>query len=370
MVIMRLKGVKRVVSRKNGRIVEYYYHRKTNCRIKAKWGSDEFGAEVLALEQKVNATKPRDGTLGALIVAYKSSPEFERLARRTQADYNRVFDYLAPIRAIAVSDIDAGMIYGSRDKALRKHGRRFANYVVQVFRLLLGWGKRRDHVEINAGEGVDLLKRPKTMKIANRAWKDEEREAVLAEAPLEQLKVIALGMFAGLREGDAVRLEKSEFDGKVITTIISKTGEPHWIPAHYRLREILSREPQPPKRTRESRERATTLAVNKWGRAWTESGFRASFFKLLRRLELEGKVGPDLTFHGLRHTVGKLVIEAGGSVEDVAAILGHKSQVMAKHYSKEADTKRRMAGVVQRMERTERRRIGKLADKSGKSGKA
>ncbi len=43
-------------------------------------------------------------------------------------------------------------------------------------------------------------------------------------------------------------------------------------------------------------------------------------------------VRPGLAFHGLRHTMVKLVIEAGGSKEDVGMILGDRSLAMAELY--------------------------------------
>jgi len=43
--------------------------------------------------------------------------------------------------------------------------------------------------------------------------------------------------------------------------------------------------------------------------------------------------GPaGLIFHGLRHTLGKLVIEGGGSKEDVAMVLGDRSLAMGESY--------------------------------------
>ena len=44
---------------------------------------------------------------------------------------------------------------------------------------------------------------------------------------------------------------------------------------------------------------------------------------------------PGLTYHGLRNTIGKLVLEAGGAKEDVAMILGDRSEAMGAFYSRE-----------------------------------
>src|SRR6185437_578978 len=351
-----------ITVRKGGKVYVYYRHRKSGQLIKSDPGSAAFVREVAAIEDRMKRSEPRDGSLEALIKDYRASPEFTKLATRTKSDYIRVFEWIQPVADIGANELDSGSIYAFRDDALERRGRRFANYVVQVLRLTLDWGRKRNKVEKNVAAGIELLERPKHMPKANRAWSDAERETVLSEAPLELLKVIAIGMFAGLREGDAIRLLKEDCDGKIIRFVTRKTGQAVEIPAHYRLREILARTAEPPKRARKLEHLARTIAVNRWGRSWTESGFRASFFKMIGRLEREGKVGSGLTFHGLRHTVGKLVIEAGGSIQDVAAILGQKSEAMAKHYSKEADNRRRVQGVVRKLERIERRKLDKTSD--------
>ena len=131
---MRVKGVKPVTVRKRGRVFRYFYHRATGKRIQAEWGTAAFAAEVERLDMLAKDTAPRDGSLKALIVAYKKSPEFTDLAPRTQRDYLKVFDYFAPIGDMPVLQIDTAFIYGLRDRAYKQRKRRFANYVVQVIR--------------------------------------------------------------------------------------------------------------------------------------------------------------------------------------------------------------------------------------------
>jgi integrase len=64
----------------------------------------------------------------------------------------------------------------------------------------------------------------------------------------------------------------------------------------------------------------------------------------------DGKVGSGLTFHGLRHTVGTLLIEAGYDIDTVRRWLGQKTLAMAIHYSKTADTSDRMKGVIKKFD--------------------
>jgi hypothetical protein len=58
----------------------------------------------------------------------------------TRRDYQRVFDWLQPINDTPILEFDTGLIYALRDKAFSQRKRRFANYVVQVVRILLQWG--------------------------------------------------------------------------------------------------------------------------------------------------------------------------------------------------------------------------------------
>jgi integrase len=94
---------------------------------------------------------------------------------------------------------------------------------------------------------------------------------------------------------------------------------------------------------------AITLCANSRGKPWTGSGFRASFRKELKKLEARKAIQPGLTFHGLRHTVATVLVEAGVSAEDVAAVLGQRSSKMANHYSREADRSRRSNAAIRKL---------------------
>ena len=80
---------------------------------------------------------------------------------------------------------------------------------------------------------------------------------------------------------------------------------------------------------------------------YTDDGFRASF----RRVLAKAKVGPGLTFHGLRVTAATNLAEAGCDSETIAAVTGHKSASMVKHYTRGADQKRRARAGITRLER-------------------
>jgi integrase len=337
-MIVRVKGVKRV--RAKGRI--YYYDRQTGKRITSAYGSPEFFEEISGLRSTADARKSLPGTIGALIEAYRASPEFIGLAPRTRADYQKVFDYLHAIESLPLIQIDEAAVMKFRDRAFAQRKRRFANYVVQVIRLLFGWGKARGFVQRPLGE-LALIRRPRSTPKANRAWTPDECAAVLGAATGGIRVGIALGMFGALREGDVVRFPWSGYDGSAIQWMQGKTGDEVWLPAHRELRAILDE-------ANKARS-AVTVVVNHIGVPYTGNGFRALFFRLIRRLGAEGKVGPGLTFHGLRHTAGKLLDEAGCDTRTIAAVLGQRSEVMARPYSNEGDRRRRVVVAIKKLER-------------------
>lgn len=341
---MRITGINRV--RSKGHV--YLYDRKTGTRLT----SDPSDPAAILKELEIirghrsPEQEQKDGTLGGLIAAYRASPEFTELADRTKADYQKVLDYLKPLASMSVARFNRGeFLIGVRDKAYKKHKRRFANYVVQVSRLLLTWGQPRGWAKGNEAMAVPLIRRPKKMARANRPWAPHERKVVLSRAP-KQLRIpIALGMFAGAREGDAIKFPRSGYTGTHVRWTAGKNSREIWLRAHPTLRQIL----------REAPKDSTILCLNSRDRSWTESGFRASFFKFIRELEAEGLVEPGLTFHGLRHTLGDLLGEAGCDTRDIAAVLGI-TEKMAEHYSKGADQRRRAESAMGKLAKLERKR--------------
>ena len=109
-----------------------------------------------------------------------------------------------------------------------------------------------------------------------------------------------------------------------------------------------------------------TICANSRGQSWTDDGFKTSFFKLIRKLELEGVVAKGLTFHGLRHTVATELRELGFDNRTIADMLGQKSEAMAAHYSRDADLQDKLKPAVEQMEIADETRT-KVSRKNGKS---
>ena len=307
--------------------------------MRAEFGTAEFFLELASINAGQAVREPAPGTLGLVIRAYRESPSFKDKAPATRAGYLRYIDVAKPLHAMALVDIDGPFLAQVRDKICAKRGRRTANYALAMLSILFEFARERGWASENPVKGVKRVKRDRSRPRANRPWSLEERRTVLEAAPW-QLKVpIALAMFTGLRKADVIGLTRSVLKGGSIET--SKNGEEVFLPVHPDLALMLSMAP---------RHSAVTLAATSDGTPWTPSGFNSSFYKLIRKLEAERRIGIGLTFHGLRHTVGTLLAEAGAGLDDIRRVLGQKTLLMAQHYSDRANKQEATRGMVHRLD--------------------
>jgi integrase len=232
-------------------------------------------------------------------------------------------------------------IAGMRDRLATKHGRRQANYVMAVVSVACEHGKEHGIVADNPVKGVRRLRRDRGLGAANRPWTQDKRRVVLAEVPIQVRVPVALAMFTGLRKGDVLTLTKTAIRNGRIWRRTSKTGQEVSLPIHPDLAALLAEAPA---------HDAVTIAATTRGTPWTTSGFNSTFIKAIASLEMAGRVEAGLTFHGLRHTCGTLLVEAGFDIDSVRRWLGQKTLAMAIHYSETADTSVRMQGMLKKFD--------------------
>jgi integrase len=137
-------------------------------------------------------------------------------------------------------------------------------------------------------------------------------------------------------------MDKARYDGTAIQVVQQKTGTPVWIPAHKRLRDHLAATGIPGEYLLESSlglpYRATSL-TNMIIIACKDAGF------------------PGFSPHGLRHSAGSALAEAGCSVHEIMSILGHLTEKEAYEYTRQANRKITASSG-----------IGKWETKSGDAG--
>ncbi|WP_051013579.1 tyrosine-type recombinase/integrase [Pararhodospirillum photometricum] len=343
MPVYRLKGIKRVTNPKTG--VVYLYHRASGKRLCEPEGTAAFIAEVAALEARAKdpaePTSP-PGTWGWLKQKYLASPKYGDLADATKQSYRSVLDYLAEpnpdkpghgVDTVPLTQIATPSIMKLRDATYKNHGWRQANVMLAVVSLVWNWGRPYGYTTTpNPAEKVPRIKRPRDLPNANRAWTDDELAAVLGAASQGVRAAVALGAYTGLRQGDVLILPWSALEDGWIRHTQGKTQEPVWIPIHSDLASLLS-----------TIERRTPTIVTspRDGKPYTGDGFRTLFFRLVRALEAQGKIGPGLTFHGLRHGLATRLADAGADDRTIAAITGHEQVSMVQRYTQDADQRRR-----------------------------
>jgi integrase len=331
MTVVRVKGVKRFRHKRTG--IWYTYHRASGACLEPPhaFGTPAFFAALASADAKHKAKGPVSGTFGAMMRSYRESPDFQTLKDRTKSDYHKVFDWLQGIDEMPVAQMDTQFIAKLRDKAFKQRKRRFANYVLSVVSVIFSHGIEHHLAKANPVRDVKKVRRPTDAPIANRAWTEDEKHIVLDAAPAHLIAPIAIARWTGLREGDIIRLGKTAYQDGSLNLTTSKRGVPHWFPCPRMLREILEAIPE---------HEAMRLCVNSRGLPWTPDGFRASFFKLIRKLEAEGRVAGGLTFHGLRTSFAEEAAGQGFNSRQIADALAQRDTKSAEHYTRNVDRRR------------------------------
>jgi integrase len=341
-----LKPVRRTLADGSSRL--YWYHRASGRRLEHDPETAEGLLEVAGLDAQAKAVEAvsghSTGSLAALWAAYRESPEWRGLKPRTRSDYQAVRDWLGSgaERAI-VKAITGPQVLALRDKAAKAKGRRFGNYVLAVVRLVLEWGRERGWRADNPAMRLKSIRKPKGERKVNRAWSANEVEAFADGCPAQIALPFALGLFAGMRQGDALSVTWAAYNGATITWHASKNDELCVAPVAVALKAMLEGAKEA---HRKAKVPALQIAVNAYGQPWTQSGFRASFFKRVRALQGKGLLNPGCTFHGLRHTIGTFARDGEESEFRIAAAIGDKTTAMAAIYGRDADRLKAQAAIL------------------------
>lgn len=329
MVTIVLSGINPIRRRlADGTVRTYYYHRATKIRLP----DDPTSAEFVARLAELNAPGPAEpgtkpGSFRALIAEYKGAPEFKQIGKKAQRDYGRYLDLVRDLWAdLPVAKLERKHVFRLRDKYAETP--RTANYVIAVLRRLLSFavdrGYRKDNPalrpqELKTGEG-------------HRPWPETAIDAFRAKHARgsEMRLALELGL-TGQREGDVVAMTKAGFDGTGIELTQSKrlqqTGDAEgakiWVPCPLETR--LAIEAMPKDRL--------LLLLTPTGKPYKVDYFSHQFHDAVIAAGLEAL---GLTFHGLRHTTGTVLAEAGCSEAEIMAVTGHTTSASVRRYTRRA----------------------------------
>jgi integrase len=167
-------------------------------------------------------------------------------------------------------------------------------------------------------------------------WSDTERALFEASSPpAHVMTAYMVALHTGPRRGDIVGLRRSDDLGHALAIGGRKTRNPITVLIHPALRAYLDALPA-----------TLTIIADADGRPVAPGRLSKD---LRRHLDAIGL--PHLHLHGLRHTAGKMLAEAGCSAHEIAAVLGHESLQMVQRYTKRADQERMASAAVLKLQR-------------------
>ncbi|SEB61032.1 tyrosine recombinase XerC [Rhodobacter sp. 24-YEA-8] len=222
-----------------------YFQRRgwKTVKINSVPGTKEFALEYAAiLNGALVAPQTAAGrTFAALIQSYHASPRYKGLAPRTARDYDKVLVWIkSKLGALDVAGMQRKDVIRARDANAETV--RFANYIVQVLRILFEHGIDQGWREDNPAKGVSLLKSGAPPR---EAWPQDMIDAYRAKATGRALLIFELALGTGQRIGDVLKMRWSDIEGDGINVTQGKTGARLWVGAAHVLSTTLG-----PTRTR------------------------------------------------------------------------------------------------------------------------
>ena len=180
----------------------------------------------------------------------------------------------------------------------------------------------------------------------------EELRRVLDTAKGEMHTLFAIGVYTGLRLGDAATLDWGRVDlgRETITLVPRKTarkGTEVEIPIHPDLAKVLRGLPACEGRimpdVAAQYERNPRWLIVQIQRAFEKAGIETHAAKL----EGRARCPVDVGFHSLRHTFVSMCVNGNVPLEIVQDMVGHGNPVMTEHYlHASGEAKRRAVGVI------------------------
>jgi integrase len=322
-------------------------------------GSDEFEAayqaalagHIAAKRERRHADPP--GTIGALIASYMRSAAYLGLRQTTRTGYQSRIETLRTqhghrtVAGLSRERIVTGILqpYAGRPGA--------ALSILKMLRVLIrhaidiGWLKYDPSIGI---------KRPKIQEV--RSWTDSEIAQFETRWPFgtKQRTAFALHLFTGQRRSDVHRMTWADVSGGTIRVVQQKTGRKLAIPLHRELLAVIG----------EADRKHVTIINTDYGQPFTADGFS----DFMRDAITAAALPLDCRPHGLRKAAGRRLAEAGCTVHEIMAVLGHKTLSEAERYTREADQVQLATAAVAKLERRNANSLPKPAPNGlGKTAK-
>ncbi len=300
-----------------------FRHRDLDVALPGAPGDPEFYAryaELLEIATRKPKLKPASDTFAWLVARYRKSPEFTQVLKQSTRD-----DYEPSLAIIEKELGDQPFALTTRKmlKAVRdgySATPRKADKLKGVMSRLYSWADEEELVPegFNPASGLKKLRKKPEPYVP---WSDEEIDLFLAEAPEFIRTPVMLALYTGQRASDVVIATWSHYKGSTIRVRQEKTGELLDIPCHPKLRTYLDE-------LRERPRKGVVIVTTVTHRAFTSGSLGQALSRAIKMIDDM----PPRTMHGLRYAAAARLEEAGCTVSEIAAILGHRTYQMAMKY--------------------------------------
>ena len=358
MVRVHLKGVNSVTKTlADGTRKKYYYHRATGFPLNGKPDSSEF-IESYALAEKALSERNRD-TFSALVRFFILSPEFGKKAKSTQTEYKRILTRAEekfctlPLSALEDPRIRRDFMQW-RAEVVINSGEREGDNRLSVISSMLTWAIENGHVFSNHVKGFIRL------YVSNRSeiiWLEEHIHVFMEKAPIEIQRALILALHTGQRQGDLLKLKRTQYNGTHILLRQGKSkrngssGNLVYVKCTSALRNMLDNMNYTSEFILTTK---TGVPFKKrhfcklWAEVSKEAGLDAVWFDGLDKPQ-------KLHFHDLRGTAVTMLAAAGNDIPAIAAITGHSLKTAHSILEKYlARTKQLADSAIDRFEASEK----------------
>lgn len=328
---------------------ERVYFRKLGSplvELKSAWGSqalaDEVALLLVKLQKDAFLRRPIHATVAGAIDDYRNGADFLALAVSTRVEYERILDEMnKDLSCVLLGDVTSGYILDLRD-AWAKRGYRAANIRLQIFKNVCRRPRIKGEIVGNPFELIEKVARPHELGEPNPYWEDVEVE-VMVELALKRkqpglARAIALGRWGGFRKQTICAVPLGARIKRV-----TETGQETRLKWVTEKKSVLCNRREDPRLTHlveTTPSRSITIAYNANGQRWKPRSLSQAIDRLVEDLAAQGKVRPDLTVHGLRHSRGVELARTGASDAEIMAQLDHATTRAAAIYRRQVERER------------------------------
>ena len=273
-------------------------------------------------------------SIAALIIAYKTSPEWARLSKSAKTTYALYIKELErPATAhLRATELTRRELLSIRDAIATARGNGAATGFIRSAQSMLAWARDREWIDLSPAAQIKALPGGHLP-----AWTPQQAADAIAGLSEPLRRVVVLALYTGQRRGDLIALPWSAYDGLTIKLRQQKTGAHLVVPVHRALKAEMDRW----ERT------SPIILTTAQGRPWQPQHISHMLPVALARL---GTFPLGLNVHGLRKLAAANLADAGCSVHEIQAITGHKSLGMVQLYTASAQQEHLAHAAITRLE--------------------